>query len=154
MKDSTSLSITRSKNLWLTMILVWLRLIHQLWRWRISWCLYVYLMPIRLWLKNVGLLVLVKLIKVRLLCLKITLIIFRILILINLANNDTSLQKLKDWVSDDKKCLDVDKYFNPTQQICIGGTAKGGTGACHGDSGSAFQCKGTDGRYYQVPFFQ
>ena len=80
-------------------------------------------------------------------------------ILINLILGDyphypTTLQKLKDWVSSDKKCLDVDKYYNPTQQICIGGSAKGGTGACRGDSGSAFQCKGTDGRYYQVKLCQ
>ena len=53
-------------------------------------------------------------------------------------------------MTEDQKCLHINKYFNPTQQICIGGTAKGGSGACGGDSGSAFQCKGTDGRFYTV----
>ena len=62
----------------------------------------------------------------------------------------TTLQKLKDWVSDDQKCLDLDPGYIKEEEICIGGTAKVGTGACHGDSGSAFQCKGTDGRFYQV----
>ena len=57
---------------------------------------------------------------------------------------------MKDWVSDDQKCLDVDPMYHKDEQICIGGTAKGGTGSCHGDSGSAFQCKGSDGRFYQV----
>ena len=60
------------------------------------------------------------------------------------------LEKLEDWITDDQRCLDKAPNFNSTTQLCLGGREHGGQGACHGDSGASFQCRGTDHKFYQV----
>ena len=68
---------------------------------------------------------------------------------LNLAES-TILRKLNDWIEDNKKCLSLNPDFDPQDQVCVGGGAQGGRGACYGDSGSALQCTGSDGFVYEV----
>ena len=58
--------------------------------------------------------------------------------------------KMKDFITVDQRCADVFGHFNASQMLCIGGTEEGGKSACNGDSGNAFQCRATDGLFYEV----
>ena len=62
----------------------------------------------------------------------------------------SKLHKLDNWVSEDKKCTNRHIGFDGDRQLCVGDRSVPGKGTCFGDSGSAFLCKGTDSRFYQV----
>jgi secreted trypsin-like serine protease len=62
----------------------------------------------------------------------------------------THLNYATEPLTDNSHCTKLYPYFNATQNVCAGGTTRGGTGTCMGDSGGPLQCKGSDGKYYQV----
>jgi len=60
------------------------------------------------------------------------------------------LQKVSEPVIATSHCSAIHRYYDSSTNICAGGTYLGGTGTCMGDSGGPLQCKGSDGKYYQV----
>ena len=59
------------------------------------------------------------------------------------------LQKVSEPIVGDTQCQKYYRDFNSTKHLCAGGTSYN-KGVCSGDSGGPLQCKGTDGKYYQV----
>ena len=66
------------------------------------------------------------------------------------GTQSSHLNKVSEPQIETSHCTRVFPYFDAKTMVCAGGSQRGGTGTCQGDSGGPLQCKGSDGKFYQI----